>query len=63
MLLYFGAADVESIATAIRQEMDAFAADSRLACRKYGIPYPEELETLVRKHVIQLLISLSALDI
>jgi hypothetical protein len=51
MLLYFGPPDRDSVLSALPRELDAFSRDARAACTRWGLPYPEALESTVRAHV------------
>ena len=51
LLVYFGAASSEAIASAISAEIPLFSRDAREACEKWGLPYPTELEAGVRAHL------------
>jgi hypothetical protein len=48
LLAYFGAADRDAIAVALRREIDIFADDARQACATWGQVYPAGLETDIR---------------
>jgi predicted nucleotidyltransferase len=54
ILLYFGAADIATIAQAFPKELANFSRDARLACRKWQVEYPEKLEQVMRKHISKL---------
>lgn len=49
--LYFGNADVESIAKALPKELSTFSRDAKAACVKWGVEYPEGLDRRVREHL------------
>lgn len=51
MLAYFGGPSPEEIRAALRIEFDAFGADGRAACARYGLEYPAATEAAVRGHL------------
>lgn len=54
LLIYFTSTGRETIAQALRQELDIFAADARAACKQWGVDYPDDLETEIRVYLSQL---------
>lgn len=50
MLTYFPAPEPRAIAEALQREMDMFSQDAIEACARWGVEYPHELESGVRRH-------------
>jgi hypothetical protein len=57
ILLYFSGADIAVIAQAFPKELDNFSRDARLACAKWKIEYPEDLEQVMREHISKVCLS------
>jgi hypothetical protein len=51
LLKYFGAADVDSIAGRLREQIHLFSKDARQACARWQVEYPEEFETCVLEYI------------
>ena len=51
LLMYFGQADVDSIAGALQDQISLFSGDARQACAKWQIDYPEGFEDYVLKYL------------
>ena len=53
LLMYFGQADVDSIAGALQEQIPLFSNDARQACARWQIDYPEAFEASVLKHLAE----------
>ncbi len=51
LLVYFGDADCDAIAVALRQEVSLFADDARQACMAWEQEYPADLEADIRAYM------------
>jgi predicted nucleotidyltransferase len=54
LLVYFSAASPDAIAQALSREMDLFSWDAQVACQRWQVAYPMEIEQGVRKHLGQM---------
>lgn len=51
LLVYFGANHCDALARALETEIDLFSRDAQAACARHAVPYPADLERVVREHL------------